>query len=132
MFLLIILSILAASGAYELDIHSCEPVEDRQSFQIVELNCKINKNGLFTYSSERPQLQNVRVVQINRVTEHSLVKILNVGQLQIIRVQSGQCSSIMPPESVNVYVKGHLCLLATSSVSIPLPPLKSLIPTISK
>ena len=123
---------MAVSGAYELDIHSCEPVEDRQSFQIVELNCKINKNGLFTYSSERPQLQNVRVVQIKRVTEHSLVKILNVGQLQIIRVQSGQCSSIMAPESVNVYVKGHLCLLATSSVSIPLPPLKSLIPTISK
>lgn len=78
-------------------MHFCDPVEDRLKFEITELSCNLEKNGLFTFRSERPQLQNVRIIKINRVTEHSLVKVVNVGHLQIIRVQSEQCSSIMAP-----------------------------------
>ena len=122
MFIWIILSIITITRGYELDMHSCDPVEDRLKFEITELSCNLEKNGLFTFRSERPQLQNVRIIKINRVTEHSLVIVVNVGQLQIIRVQSGQCSSIMAPESVTVYVNGNLCSPVTQSVSTPPPP----------
>lgn len=94
MFLWFIVSIFTIVQGYELNIHLCDPVDDRLKFEIIELRCNLDRNGLFTVNSRRPQLKNVQLIAINRLTDHSFVKVENAGKLQAIRVKSGQCNNI--------------------------------------
>jgi hypothetical protein len=42
---------------YALNIHLCDPVDVRSMFEIFELRCNLDRNGLFTFNSRRPQLK---------------------------------------------------------------------------
>ena len=59
---------------YALNIHLCDPVDDRLKFEIIELRGNLDRNDLFTFSSIRPQLKNVQLIANNRLTDHSLSK----------------------------------------------------------
>ena len=87
MFLWFIVSIFIIVQGYELNIHLCDPVDDRLQFEIIEICCNLDRNGLFTFNSKRPQLENVQLIAINRLTDHSFVKVENAGKLQAIRVK---------------------------------------------
>lgn len=92
MFLWFIVRILTIFQGYELNI--CDPVDDRLKFEIIELRCNLDRNDLFTFNSRRPQLKNVQLIAINRLTDHSFVKVENAGKLQEIRVKSEECNNI--------------------------------------
>ena len=59
---------------YALNIHLCDPVDVRSIFEIFELRCNLDRNGLFTFNSRRPQLKNVQLIANNRLTDHGLSK----------------------------------------------------------
>lgn len=72
MFLWFIVSIVTIVQGYELNIHLCDPVDVILEFEIIELRCNLNRNGLFTLNNRRLQLKNVQLIAINRLTDHSL------------------------------------------------------------
>jgi hypothetical protein len=74
MFLWFILSIFTIVQGYELNIHLCHPVDVILKFDIIELRCNLDRNGLFTFNSRPSQLKNVQLIAINRLTDHSLSK----------------------------------------------------------
>lgn len=101
---------------FQLDLHSCKPVENRD-FKITELHCELTRNGLYTFNGERPQLQYIDTILINRVNEHSLIQIEKPGVLKTIRVAIGNCNSVIAPKAIEVYVTDGVCF----PVSTPRP-----------
>ena len=67
-------SIFTIVLGYTLSIHLCDPVDVRLKFEIIELHCNLDMNGLFTFNSRHPKLKNVQLIAINRLTDHSLSK----------------------------------------------------------
>ena len=74
MFLLFIVGIFTIVQGSELNINLCDPVDDRLKLEIIEIRCNLNRNDLFTFTSRRPQLKDVQLIVINRLTDHSLSK----------------------------------------------------------
>ncbi|CAG2231976.1 unnamed protein product [Mytilus edulis] len=89
---------------FQLDLHSCKPVENRD-FKITELHCELTRNGLYTFNGERPQLQYIDTILINRVNEHSLIQIEKPGVLKTIR------------EAIEVYVTDGVCFPTTTPMT---------------